>query len=191
MNTDQCIVDFYALRRHFTTSYDYHKHRGRAYITDATMKRITSGKQIHLFERLARTANPHNILLANIVANPKIWITGIMTDDGMQVHRRWAQVNQSLTYNVCQEINKLTTPFDANFITNQRPFLLDLLTSNQIRIETVCVLNQLTGFINHWQHQKVDDVKWPNPCSRIVKYTPFIKCDLDKVRQKIVERYSD
>ena len=59
--------------------------------------------------------------------------------------------------------------------------------ADDINVETVVILNQLTGFMNKADKEITETIVWPDVSRKIRKYSPFVSYDLEKAK-KIVLR---
>ena len=77
----------------------------------------------------------------------------------------------------------------------QYPKLLIELMEGKVGLETVAILNDISGFIeNHWKPRIDDDIIWPQWETKIKKYTPFLHYDKEKFKQILkdkVKEYAD
>ena len=55
-------------------------------------------------------------------------------------------------------------------------------------IETMILLNRVTGFVNRYDSVMSDDVIWEQVSNRLKKYDPFVKMDTEKVKQLVKQK---
>ena len=129
---------------------DYIKYNGHV-----TVKRASFDKRKDkvFFEKLAKNPDVHEFLIANFSVNPKLWIRDLAySEDAQLTYNDWKKRQQSLTYNLKQDLGKLFTDFNKNFIVanNEHPALLRLYLGGQVTLESLCILLDLIKAKKHW-----------------------------------------
>lgn len=179
---------YVALKNHFSSNtYDYFKYGGK---TRASLSSYETRKDKYFFEKLARKREVESFILANIVEQgAAVWVGNLANEQqAEEYYRLWQKRQQSFTYLFKQDLDKLLTPYDANFIVvdGQHPPLLKQYVRQEISIETLCVLNTLSNFTKYWSRKIEDTVIWPEIAKKIKKYTPFVKFDKQVAKQIVV-----
>ena len=108
MTAFEAYKEYVALKNHFTkANYDYIKYNGHVTVKlDSFNKR----KDKLFFEKLAKIENVHEFLIANFSVNPKLWIRDLAySEDAQLTYNDWKKRQQSLTYNLKQDLGKLFT----------------------------------------------------------------------------------
>ena len=192
MTPFEVYKDFLALRNHFNSDwYDYFKYNGKI---KGSSDAFNTNKEKFFFERIAKHKDPHSFMLANLVHNPKSWIRDIAySEDSERIYQDWLKRKESLTYVVQTDLNKLQFPFDNNFVVKdgQHSYLLSLHLGNKVTLETTCVLTDLVKCIPYWDKQMKDDFIWQETRTMIKKYTPFIRYDSAKIKEIVLDFFSD
>lgn len=169
--------DYVALKRHFSSSYDYFKYSGR---TNVTVDSYKKRRDKYFFKQLAKEKDPHSIILANLVASDK-WIGEIsVNDEAHAIYRAWMKTNQSLTYIFEAEINSLDLR-TALVVKGGHPDILRKYYRGQIRIETVVILMDLLKLGKVWDEKMKDDPLWKETSLKLRKYLPFLKYNKQKM----------
>jgi hypothetical protein len=92
-----------------------------------------------------------------------------------------------LTYT---EVNKLKPTAIFQFTENEYPVALNLFVGGKIAIETLNIINELTGMVDEWSlHPSVRYI-WEAEMRRIKKLTGFVKYDRIKIG-KIFEHFKE
>ena len=153
----EMYVYYLALKRHFTSSYDYHKYNGKI---NASITSFETRKDKFFFYKLSKRSDAKDFILSNMVNNPKIWIGDMLSDNGEQVFTEWTRRQQSLSYIFKSELGKLDEDFDSNLITKdgQHPKLLRLHTSGNISKETLIIIDDLTNVFSYWSKKILDNI---------------------------------
>jgi len=191
MTSFEVYKDYLALKNHFNIlGYNYFRYNSK--IT-ANLESFNKRKDKFPFEKVAKHRDAHNLMLANFIQNPKCWIRELAYDDSSeQIYLDWLKRSQSLTYVVSGDLKKLDEKFDENFIVrdNQHPILLKLFCSDSISTETLCVLVDISRCLKHWDKELNGDVVWDDIKLLIMKYTPFIKYDREKIQKILIDNFS-
>jgi hypothetical protein len=181
-------IDYLALKKHFTTkNYDYHKYRGKV---KASFQSFQSRNDVFFFYKLSKKENPHKILLANIVLNPKVWVRNMIDTPGEEVYSAWERRIQSLTYSFKTDLNCLKEDYKSNFIVKdgQHPYLISLYLQKKISLETLSILSMISKSLDYWESQIVDKIVAGDIINLIRKYYPFLEVD-EKKFSKIVKEH--
>ena len=184
--------NYLALKNHFNNpKYDYFRYNGKG---SASPESFSKRKDAMFFQKLAKHRDPHGLMLANFIKNPKLWIRDIAySEEAEQNYLDWTKRMQSLTYLFKSDLSKLDTPFDSNLIVkdNNHPALLKLFLSETVQPETVCIIADLTGCLKHWDQELESDPVWDEMGLFIRKYTPFVKYDREKIKKTLIDFFSE
>jgi T4 gene Gp59 loader of gp41 DNA helicase/T4 gene Gp59 loader of gp41 DNA helicase C-term len=191
MSAFECYKEYVALKNHFTqSSYDYFKYNGKSKASPATFE---ARKDKLYFQKLAKHSDPRNYLLANLVENPKIWIKEISFSlSAEQTYKDWAKRQQSLLYIFKEHLSKLNEDFDSNFkVENQtHPYVVKLYLRKEISLETLILLCDLCRCIAYWSKRFEYDPTVQDVITKITKYRPFLQYDREKVKDIVVDKFS-
>ena len=185
----EMYVYYLALKRHFTSSYDYHKYNGKI---NASITSFETRKDKFFFYKLSKRSDAKDFILSNMVNNPKIWIGDMLSDNGEQVFTEWTRRQQSLSYIFKSELGKLDEDFDSNLITKdgQHPKLLRLHTSGNISKETLIIIDDLTNVFSYWSKKILYNIIFPDILNICSKYKPFLNYDKSKMKQILVAQFT-
>ena len=185
----EMYVYYLALKRHFTSSYDYHKYNGKI---NASITSFETRKDKFFFYKLSKRSDAKDFILSNMVNNPKIWIGDMLSDNGEQVFTEWTRRQQSLSYIFKSELGKLDEDFDSNLITKdgQHPKLLRLHTSGNISKETLIIIDDLTNVFSYWSKKILDNIIFPDILNICSKYKPFLNYYKSKMKQILVAQFT-
>jgi hypothetical protein len=67
-------------------------------------------------------------------------------------------------------------------VSDDYPTLLRKALRKEVTIETVCLLNNLMGFVPVWSKNIADTIHWPNYRLKLLKYAAFLPKDDVKYR---------
>jgi hypothetical protein len=186
MSAFEAYKEYIALKNHFTKAdYDYIKYNGKTGIKHASFEKR---KDKIFFEKLSKIENYHEFLIANLSNNPKLWIRDLAYSESAQLtYQNWKKRNQSLTYNFKTDFKKILEEPGGQ----QHPAALRLYLGNQISLESLCIFIKMTKAIIYWDSKLEYDPIWEDIRLRVVKYTPFIKFDYEKVKQTMLDIMND
>lgn len=182
-------VDYLALKRHFTTdNYDYHKYNGKV---RASFESFQTRNDAFFFYKLSRNKNWHNMILANILKNPNVWIREILEETGDSIFAEWEGRIDSLTYTFKDDLSRLKDNYADNFIPNngQHPYIMTLYLQNKISIETFTILSNISNIYERWSNEIVDKVVARDIIRLSKKYYPFLEIDRKKFSEIVKERF--
>ena len=191
MTPFECYKEYVAIKSHFMqTSYDYFKYQGKMKVKIETFEKRNDKV---FFQKLAKHSDLHNFLLANLSTNNKAWIKDLAySNDAERVYKDWLKRQQSITYTFQQDLEKLDTDFNKNFIINENehPILFKKFLSKEITLETFCLLIELSGCLKYWNKKMQYDLIWDEMKIKIIKYLPFIDCDKEKIKKITLDFFS-
>lgn len=183
-------VYYLALKRHFTSSYDFFKYNGKV---KANSHSFENRKDKFFFYRLSKTPEARNLILANMIEDPNIWAGDLLENNALETYQRWNKKQQTLGYVFRTEIAELD-PDDPNadlLTDGDHPKLLRTYISNSISIETLSILNDLMNFFPYWEKKISDRILFPDINNRVRKYSPFLQYDKSKMRKILLDKYSN
>jgi len=181
-----------ALKLHFTSKYDAIKYRFK---TSATQQSFWKRKDKYFFAKVAKRFDDKEELIKYYVAhfvNDCKWVGDMLNNE--EEYQNWLKVNESLSYNIKQDLYKMESKY-TNFDTvlsmegKTYPSIIHEYLSKEVLLETVVVLNSLTGFVDHANKKVVDTILWPELSAKIKNYTPFImsKTLSEKIKKDIIQ----
>lgn len=182
-----------SLKMHFTSdSYDYFKYQGK---TRTSVDAFENRKDKYYFYKLSRRNAKEDyieFLVSNFVYDENVWVGTLLTEEALMIHRSRIKVIESLTYTVNEDFSKLadnvSNPNDLLMVNGEYPKLLTMMLQQDIRIETVCIMNSLMNFFPMWNKRITDTIRWPQIRKKCLKYTPFIQFDRCKMKTLLLEK---
>jgi hypothetical protein len=192
MTPFEVYVDYLALKNHFTTEwYDYIKYNGK---TKANAESFQTRKDRMFFEKLAKHRDPHGLMLANFVANPKVWARDLAySQECEQTYLDWLKKTQALANTVRNDLSHFNSEFNSNFIVkdNYHPKCLQLYLGGDITRETFTIVVDVTGCFKYWDKNLADDIMWQDTRIGYSKYIPFLKYDRAKIKKVLIEYFGE
>jgi hypothetical protein len=178
-----------SLKLHFTKdSYDFHKYNGKSNISVTSFE---NRKDKYHFYKLSRKFSKKEdlieFLVANFVERDGLWVGDLLTEDAEVNYRSRQKILQSLSYEFTDDLSKLFNGIDdpnevIKVVDGDYPVLLTYTLQRETKIETLCILNSILGFLPMWDKKITDTIRWPNLKRKIVKYTAFLPKDVVKYK---------
>jgi hypothetical protein len=178
-----------SLKLHFTKdSYDFHKYNGKSNISVTSFE---NRKDKYHFYKLSRKFSKKEdlieFLVANFVERDGLWVGDLLTEDAEVNYRSRQKILQSLSYEFTDDLSKLFNGIDdpnevIKVVDGDYPVLLTYTLQKETKIETLCILNSILGFLPMWDKKITDTIRWPNLKRKIVKYTAFLPKDVVKYK---------
>lgn len=187
MDAFEAYQRYLALKNHFTQKkYDYFKYNGRV---SASKLSFDKRKDRYSFHRLSKHRDPINLMVSNFLKDGNAWVQDIAkTDEAERVYKEWLKTQESLFYVFSQDLETLGDDWNQAFrvVDGQHPPALKALIREEIKMETLIIINDLTGVFKHWNKAIEEEFIWPDIYFRCRKYKPFLKYDALKYKEKIV-----
>ena len=173
-----------ALKLHFESdSYDALKYNFK---TSVKATSFFKRKDKFFFAKLAKTYEKDlkEFYVANFKNGVK-YVGDMLNEGGERYYRDHKKVMESLSYQFENDINKLhemDVEFDSLLEAeeNNHPLIVRLWMQDEILLETVVILDALTGFVERENKKISDTIIWPDIYRKIMKYKPFVKFNRDK-----------
>ena len=182
-------MKYLAMGKHFTTdNFDYHKYRGK---TRASFDTFRTRNDVYFFHKLANKEDPENLLLANFLVKPKIFIREVVEQEGEDRYFEWRKKIDSLTRVFKEDLSKLKDDYQENFVSNngQHPYVMTMFIQKNITLETFTLLTNLSNVFPYWEAEVVDKIIARDIMRLSRKYRPFLIIDEKKFKNVIRERF--
>lgn len=180
---------YVALKNHFSSStYDFFKYNGR---TRASVKSFEKRNDKYLFNKLSKQKNLIDFLVANIAYNENPWVGDVINNtEAEKCYKKFKKIKESITYIFQSDLEKFDPPFTESFIVKdgQHPKALLMVLEKKITLETLIILNDLSGFMKSWNRKISDTVVWPSLYLKCKKLRPFLTFDRDKLKIILVDK---
>jgi hypothetical protein len=186
MSAFEAYKTYIAIKNHFNKpDYDYIKYNGKTGLKHTSFDKR---KDKIFFEKLSKIENVCDFLVANFSIDPKLWIRDLAYSESAQVvYQNWKKRNQSISYLYKSEFKKIMEEPGGH----HHPAAIRLYLGGQISLESLCIFVSMTNAIKTWDSKLEYDPVWEDLRMRIVKYTPFIKYEKDKITQIMLDIMSD
>ena len=183
---------YQSLKLHFESdTYDAIKYN---YKTSAKPQSFWKRKDKYFFAKVGRKFDDVSELIqyyaAHFVADNN-WIGEMVENE--DVYTEWLKRNQSMGYMLEQDLNKVAEDGNFNQILDSsegHPLIITSYIRGDINIETVCVIDQLTGFMADADQKITETIVWPEVSRKIRKYRPFVNYDLEKAKEIVLRVFT-
>jgi len=182
---------YQALKLHFTQeSYDFFKYNGKTNVSVTTFENRKDKYHFYkLSRRLAQKEDMIDFIVANLVEDEKTWVGSLLMQESEVNYRKHQKVIQSMSYtfeNDCKLIfsDCILNPNEVLMTDGDYPVLLKKGLQKSVNIESVCLLNNMLGFVPMWSKKIADTIHWPNYRMKLLKYSAFIP--KDDVKYKLI-----
>ena len=188
---------FTALRLHFSKGkYDYFRMNGKIRITKEGFNRRSDRTFFEMISREYNAQQLRDFFIANLLED-KYYIKEFFYDNADTFYTDYTRRRQSLSYNCTNDMVRtfdqgLREPFHT--YSDSYPVLVLLFLRRTISIETMVILDDLTGYTRKFDKHYSDDIIWSNISKKISKYRPFLKYDkvkMGKILKEIVDGNRD
>lgn len=181
-------VKYLAMKKHFTSDYDYHKYHGKI---RASFDKFRTRNDAYFFEKLSNKEDPEKLMLANMIVKPTIWIREILENEGEDRYIDWQRKMQSLSRLFTTDLEQLDDNYQANFsvIDGQHPLILTLYLQKKISLETLTILATISNIFPYWEKEVVDKIVAGDIIRLIRKYRPFLEIDEKKFKDLVKKRF--
>lgn len=190
MTPYDAFVKYLAIKNHFSSDYDYFQYNGKV---SARQDSFEKRRDKYQFYKLSKKKDVEGFLIANLVDDSRSkWVGDLIDKESEEVYSRWKSRQESISYVYKNDLDKLDDDLDSNLkvVDGQYPKLLQLYQFNTVSIETLVILNKIVKYIPHWTKNITDTIIWPEYRRRILKYEPFVKFDIFKMKKVTLERFS-
>jgi hypothetical protein len=185
----KAYVTYLALKRHFTTkSYDFFKYNGKI---KASVDTFRTRNDSYFFLKLARKDDFQNLILANMIEKPDIWVRDVLEQEGSTRYNNWKKKIDSLGYIFKSEINIMLDEYKDNFIVRdgQHPHIMTMLLQRKISLETFTIITHAANIFDYWDEKVVDKIVAGDIINKSRKYKPFLDIDMKRYKTFVKDRF--
>lgn len=177
------------MKQHFTTDgYDYQKYRGKI---KASFDTFRTRNDVFFYHKLANKEDPENLMVANFIVKPKIFVREIVEQEGEDRYFEWRKRIDSLSRVFKSDLDKLNDDYQSNFVAHngQHPHVMNMYVQKHITLETFTILTHLSNIFPYWEKEIVDRIVARDIIRLSRKYMPFLIIDEKKFKNIIRERF--
>ena len=183
---------YQSMKLHFESdSYDAIKYN---YKTSVKPQSFWKRKDKYFFAKVGRKFNDTRELINYYAAHfiqDKTWIGEMIEDE--DIYQAYQKRMQSLGYTFENDMCKLANIANLDQVLDSSDGHPDIITSylsGDINIESVVIMNQLTGFMKRADKEITETIVWPDVSRKIRKYSPFVQYDLQKAKNIVLSVFT-
>jgi hypothetical protein len=110
-------------------------------------------------------------------------------------YKSWLKRIQSISYIFEQDLNHLSIEYETfdellKCEDGSHPKVVTEYLQEDISLETVVIINKLTGFMRKADKEITETLLWPDVSMKIRKYDPFVQVDLDKMKKIVFKVFT-
>jgi hypothetical protein len=176
MNELEMFHLFTAIKLHFNSkTYDYFRYNKKI-----KRRKFLSEKDLHVFRLLKKrhSSDFENYCVANIVSNPLLWQTELLTDECEDIYIKWRKTQESLMHVFSSDIKRMIEKYDGLKpifkIKTTYPIIMHEVAQENITLETAVILDEILNFIEKLNCKFTDDFIWDDFVLRCRKYKSFL-----------------
>jgi len=194
-----CVL-YTALKLHFTPGkYDFFHYQGKVNLTP---EKYEHRKDRWFFHKLAKEYPDRDtavfFLAANFFSNTARWVRDLLSEDAHTAYKEKLRVKESLMYIIAGDLEVMLPSHESHLYEKmkslvkvedgQRPRLLEMVSHNEIHVETLIALDAAVGFMDIWEKKLNDSILFPIFKHTCYAYRPFLGIDVKKVREMLKNR---
>lgn len=184
-------ITFLALKRHFTSDYDFHKYHGKVNCSMNTYRKEQSN--YYFCERLARKYSHDEVIdffLASFVMSEspdKVWF-GWIIRNGNKAYEEWLcrleEMESKFIYDTTTLLEEAGSFRDVFMTNNRHPLILRRYLAGNVNIESLVILDTLTRFCDILNVELKDSI-WKNTYQFIQNYKTFLRFSKTNYRETL------
>ena len=183
---------YQSMKLHFESdSYDAIKYN---YKTSVKPQSFWKRKDKYFFAKVGRKFDSAKELINYYAAHfiqDKTWIGDMIEDE--DIYKSYQKRMQSLGYTFENDMTTLADLGNLDQVLNSsdgHPHIITAYLGGDINIQSVVILNQLTGFMNRANKEISETIVWPDVSRKVRKYSPFVQYDLQKAKNIVLKVFT-
>jgi hypothetical protein len=177
---------YQALKIHFESkSYDAVKYNFK---TSANQKSFWKRKDKYHFAKVAKRFKEAPEMIgyyASHLIHGTKWVGEMLNQE--EIYQQWLKRMQSMGYIFEQDLNHLSIEYESfdeilKCEDGSHPKIITAYLQEEISLETVVIINKLTGFMNKADKEITETIMWPDISIKVRKYDPFVQVNLEKMK---------
>ena len=184
---------YQSLKLHFETdSYDAVKYNFK---TSASPQSFFKRRDKYFFAKVGKKMSNQQDLVSFYVANfinEVSWVGEMVNGEGDRHYAQYKKIHESLSYNFKNDINNLDGSLDdlLTSVNGEHPPIIKRYLQGDILLESVAILNKMTGFMNRANKQITETLLWPDVYRKVTKYQSFVNPDVKKCKKIVLEGFT-
>lgn len=180
MNPFEAYQMFLAMKRHFTSDYDFIKYNGKVKVSEASLEKR---RDKYMFHKLAKQPDPIGLVLANLFINPSMWVGELFDETASRNYAAMKKRRETLTYTFKQELLQFDSLSKSMRVAKGAyPPILKAYRTGKVSPETLLILNDLGGIFSYWNSKLDDQYLWPEEKKSLENLRPFFSYDKERYK---------
>lgn len=176
---------YIALKRHFSSSYDYIKYNGKVNVSAASLEKR---RDRYHFHKLAKQPDPLGLAVSNLFKDPSCWVGDLFDEEAQTVYRDMKRRRETLSYLFKDELTSIDDLQDSLKVRDgQHPHLLKLYLRGKVSPETLIILDDIGRIFSYWDGKIEETYQWPEVRFKLDKLRPFFPYNRDKYKQAFAD----
>jgi len=185
---------YQSLKLHFESkNYDAAKYNFK---TSANPKSFWKRNDKYHFAKVAKRFKDVPEMIgwyASHFINGTKWIGEMLNAE--DVYQSWLKRMQSIGYIFEQDLNHLSLQYESfddmlKCKSNSHPDIITAYLEEEISLETVVIINKLTGFMNKADKEITETIMWPDISLKVRKYDPFVQVDIERMKKIVLKVFT-
>jgi len=185
---------YQSLKLHFESkTYDAAKYNFK---TSANPKSFWKRNDKYHFAKVAKRFKDVPEMIgwyASHFINGTKWIGEMLNAE--DVYQSWLKRMQSIGYIFEQDLNHLSLQYESfddmlKCKSNSHSDIITAYLEEEISLETVVIINKLTGFMNKADKEITETIMWPDISLKVRKYDPFVQVDIERMKKIVLKVFT-
>ena len=190
MNSFEVYSTYVALKTHFSRkTYDYFKYNGSVKVS---IEKYNKRPDKYFFEKIAKKYNKEQVIqyfVSNFLVNSNFHIIQMNDKNYLEWQRKMQSFSYLFSTDVDTILERCTSINECMQCNNSNHSqVLKLFLGGSLMMETLIMLNRLTGFIDRYDDLLNEDPIWKQLSFTLKKYDPFIQGSSKQVKQIILKK---
>lgn len=190
MNSFEVYSTYVALKTHFSRkTYDYFKYKGTVKVS---IEKYNKRPDKYFFEKIAKKYNKEEVIqyfVSNFLVNSNFHIIQMNNQNYVEWQRKMQSFSYLFSMDVDTILERCTSINECMQCNNSNHSqVLKLFLGGSLMMETLIMLNRLTGFIDRYDDLLNEDPIWKQLSFTLKKYDPFIQGSSKQVKQIILKK---
>ena len=190
MNSFEVYSTYVALKTHFSRkTYDYFKYNGTVKVS---IEKYNKRPDKYFFEKIAKKYNKEEVIqyfVSNFLVNSNFHIIQMNDKNYLEWQRKMQSFSYLFSTDVDTILERCTSINECMQCNNSNHSqVLKLFLGGSLMMETLIMLNRLTGFIDRYDDLLNEDPIWKQLSFTLKKYDPFIQGSSKQVKQIILKK---
>jgi|TARA_A200000159_G_scaffold164783_1_gene196233 hypothetical protein len=181
---------YLGIKLHFNSAgYNFVKYNGKV---KADLPSFLKRNDKFHFAKLSRKYKEElkHFYIANLSVKD-MWAGEMLENESHKRFTEWKKRNQKMSYLFDLDVSRLLDKKSIQEVltvkNGQHPYLLKQYMAKNVSIETMCILDDVTGYSKKWNDLITETIVYPEVIAKIQKYKSFLNYDFPKFKQQLIQ----